>query len=119
MATAPTPGVGQRAENATAARTSMTLTIRDESHSFAPNNLSLEERMWLRKQTGGLPLEAFWAGELAIGLDSIQVLWCLARRADGEKGLTLAQVAADWPVDLIGDEIDVKIDDGVGENPEA
>ena len=62
-------------------------------------NLPMRERIICRKATG-LPLTAFWASEEQIDLDSIVVLWWMARRMNGEATLTFDQAIADWPDDL-------------------
>ena len=119
MPLAPTPGVGRRIEQANAAATILTITIRGETHTLAPNNLALTERLIVRKATGGLSFESFWNGEQTIGLDSLQVLWWLARRGGGEWQLTLTRAVEDWPADLSIDEIEVTTDDPEGDDPEA
>lgn len=118
MAQAPTPGVGQRAEAADAARQVMTITVRGRSLSFAFNNIPILELARVRKETG-LSFEAYWAGETSIGMDSLQVLWWLARRASGELQLTLQQTVDEWPADLDEDDISVAVDDETGDSPEV
>lgn len=119
MATAPRPGVGARNDAVTAAQTVMTITIKRpifhdgrpvaETHTIAPGNLPMRERLICRKATG-LPLSAFWA-EDRIDLDSLVVLWWLARRLNGEATLTFDQAAADWPNDLDPEtDLDISID---------
>jgi hypothetical protein len=119
MANAPTPGIGVQKEEAAAAKQIMTITIRGESHQLAIGNISFKDRLLLRKETGGLSFESFYAGETAVGLDSIMVLWWLARRADGEIQLTLERSNAEFPTDLGEDDFDVEIEDGKGDSPEV
>lgn len=124
MATAPRPGVSGRATQQTADQTVMTITIKRpiyhdqrlvaDTHTIAPGNLPMRERVICRKATG-LPLAAFWA-EDRIDVDSLMVLWWLARRMNGESTLTFDQAADQWPTDLDGDEIDVTTNDP---DPEA
>jgi hypothetical protein len=97
----------------------MTITIRGESKRLAINNVPLSERLVVRKATG-LPFESF-VGEDRIGLDSIMVLWWLARRGEGEVMLTLTAAEADFPTDLEADDLDVSIDepDPEADDPEA
>ena len=100
--------------------TVLTITVRGETHKLAPNNLPLNERLELRRATG-LPIEAFFTDQSSIGLDSIVVLWWLARRANGESGIALQTVWDSWPTDLSPDEIDVAVDEPGPEadDPEA
>jgi len=120
MAQAPPPGAGDRAESADAAKQILTITVREETRTLAVNNIPLSERLIVRKATA-MPLEAF-VGEIEdigankVGLDTIVVLWWLARRANGEPMLTYKKVCDEWPTDLTPDDIDVKVDDP---DPEA
>lgn len=126
-ARAPIPGVGERNEAAKAARQILTITLRGEPHTLAINNIPLKERLIVRKATG-LPVESFIGeieagGATKIGLDSLIVLWWLARRANGEWQLTLTAAEAEWPEDLDpeGDDLQVDVDDPDAEatDPEA
>jgi len=119
MASAPTPGVGARADAAAAAKQMMTITIQGRSLPFAFGNIPIKERAIVRKETG-LAFEAYWAGETSIGMDSIQVLWWLARRASGEWQLTLTNVVDEWPDDLTEDDIEIMVDEpDVEDSPEV
>lgn len=119
MAQAPRPGVGARNAAADAAQKVMTITLRGESKRLAIGNVPISERLVVRKATG-LPFEAF-LGDDKIGLDSIMVLWWLARRGEGETFLTLEQASADFPADLESDDLNVEIDepDPKADDPEA
>ncbi len=121
MVVAPIPGAGKRAEASDAAKLILTITLRGENYKIAPNNMPLSESFALRKATGGLSLESFWSGETSIGVDSVKVLWWLARRANGERDLSLVQAEAEWPNDLTLADIDVSIDepDPEDNHPEA
>ncbi len=118
MANAPAPGAGKRAEAIESARRLMTITVRGHDPvTLAPGNVPFKERLLVRRATG-LPFEAFFTGgeeASSIGLDSVQVLWWLGRRAAGEVLLTLDHAIADFPDDLDEGAIDVSVDDGVGE----
>lgn len=118
MTGAPTPGVGEHKERVEAAQTVVTITVRGEAHSLAPLNLPLQEALICRKATG-LPLEAFYSGEQSIGMDSVKVLWWLARRAGGEFSLTLDRAWGEWPDDLGVDEFTVEVNEPGGDDPEA
>lgn len=130
MAKAPRPGVGQRNEDQREAQKVMRLTIHrelfttgkksrpiPETHELAPGNLPMRERTICRKATG-LPFSSFWT-ENAIDIDSLLVLWWMARRANGEASLTLAQAEEEFPTDLGPEDIDVEIDDGSDEDEDV
>jgi len=108
MGLAPRPGVGDRKATIDAAQTILQIRVKDQTLTLAPNNLSMAERAAVRKQCYGLPFEAYWSGEQAIGLDSIQVMWWLARRAHGEPNLLFRTVEETWPSDLTPDDVDVE-----------
>lgn len=130
MAKAPRPGVSKREDELEAAQQVMTLTIKrpivndkgrviPESHRIAINNIPMRERIICRKATG-LPLAAFWS-EDRIDLDSIMVLWWMARRLEGEAALTFDQAADQWPMDLDEGELDIELGepDDEDDSPEA
>lgn len=119
MAQAPTPGAGAQQAQIDGAKTVITITVRGESHSVAPLNLPLQETLMFRKATGGLSVESFWNGESAIGIDSVKMLWWLARRAGGEFSLTLERAWDEWPDDLAEGELDVKVNEPGEDVPEA
>lgn len=126
MSLAPIPGVGKRAEAVNVAQQILKITVRGESHTLALNNIPLQERLIVRKATA-LPLEAFVgevedAGANKLGLDTLIVLWWLARRADGEWQLTFTKAAEEWPADLdIENDLQVELDSPAEEpsDPEA
>ena len=123
MATAPTPGVGARTE-ANASKLVLTITVHrpimhagrqiPDSHEIAPALIPIRERTICRKATG-LPPAAYYGSEDAMDIDSMAVLWWLARRANGEATLTWQQAEAEWPLDLTPDELAVEVDDGTGD----
>lgn len=125
MAKAPRPGVSRRADAVNAAQTVLRITIRGKSWDFCPNNLTITERGQVRKQTGGMAFETYWDGQTAIGLDSVIILWWLARRASGEPDLALTVAEADFLAfdnltadDLSVEQIDDVADEELADNPE-
>lgn len=123
MARAPRPGVSRREEERDESQQMVTITIKrdlvtgkdkriiPQSYDIAIGNVPMRERIICRKATG-LPLTAFWA-EDRIDIDSVMVLWWMARRLNGEATLTFDQAAADWPEDLdLESELDLEMDDG-------
>ena len=72
-------------------------------------------RIELRKQTG-LSMESFVE---PFGLDSLACLWWLSRRANGEPGLSFHDALADWPDDLVPDDLEVTLDEPDGVDPEV
>lgn len=63
----------------------------------------------------GLPFER-WMSRLEE--DSLMVMWWIARRQSGERGLSFDDVEADWFEDLTGDEVEIVEDDGEAEDPQ-
>ncbi len=131
MAKAPTPGVSKRADELEAAQQVITITIKrpihtadgrlvDPTHTLGINNIPIRERVICRKATG-LPMAAYWSGEDRIDLDSVVVLWWMARRLNGEFTLTWEQACDQFPLDLGVDEIEMEME-GAGtedDDPEA
>lgn len=119
MSLAPDPGVGRRAAETVDAQQVMSITVRGETHTIALNIIPISERLVVRKATG-LPLEAF-VGEVEIGgagkigLDTVMVLWWLARRANGERNLSWGAAVHQWPADLEPDDLDIEITDPAAE----
>lgn len=121
MATAPRPGVTTREQQLAEAQTLITIKILrplttakgrliPDTHRIGIMNIPLRERLICRKATG-LPISAFWAGEDAVDLDSLVVLWWMARRLAGEVTLTVDQAADEWPDDLdVSTELEVTVD---------
>jgi hypothetical protein len=118
MADAPEPGIGSRIADAQAAETIITLTIRDRSYRFAPNNVPIGEQEACLRQTG-LPYETFLTEPF--GVVKLCALWWLARRASGERNLSWNQAKAQWPADLTEDEVSLTVDepDEAAADPEA
>ncbi len=138
-AKAPRPGVSRRNEEAAENQKILTITTRRElttakgraiaaENTLAINNLPMRERLICRKATG-LPFASFWS-EDRIDIDSVVVLWWLARRAQGEVNLTFDGAVKEWPDDMVpvneetgeGDfdlEFDDNDEDEGGDDPEG
>ena len=110
MATAPRPGAGRRQKATEAAQRVLRITVCGETRTLAPDNLPFSEQVAVRKACGGLPFSAFWGDGPTVGVDSLQVMWWLARRANGEPSLQLATVLEEWPETLNPDDFAVELD---------
>lgn len=134
MAKAPKPGVGREQEETEDAQKVLTITIKrdiftakgrlvPQSHTIAPALIPMRERLICRKATG-LPFGSFWS-EDRIDVDSLMVMWWMARRAHGEVTLTFDKAAEEWPLDLdISEDLDIEIDgvdddEGDADDPES
>ncbi len=118
MVQAPEPGVSRRQEENEQAQRVMVLKIKGAEFRIAAHNLPMAERMAVR-QALGMPIEAFAGGRTSIGLDSIAVLWWLARRKN-ERGLPWEQAASEWDNLAVGlDDVDVEIEEPGGDDPEV
>lgn len=107
MGLAPRPGVGKRDEAAKAARESVTITLRGESHTVFPMNVPLRHAAAFRKATGGQPIRRFLPSDSDLfDIDCFKALWWLGRRLDGEPDLTFEQLDEDWPTDLSAEDIE-------------
>jgi hypothetical protein len=115
VATAPTPGVGRRADTAAAAKRVLVIKLvwTGTTHRLAVNNVPLDHRMAVRKATN-MPLTAFIGGEDAIDIDSIAVLVWVSRRVGGEGSLSWQQFKRDWPDEIGEDDIEVWAEDPSG-----
>jgi hypothetical protein len=100
MAQAPRPGVAKRKAAQEQARKVLRITVAGVTVELAPDNVSFKEQIEVRKACGGLPLSAFWGDGPTVGVDSLQVLFWLGRRACGEPGLPLSTVLEEWPQTL-------------------
>jgi hypothetical protein len=87
--------------------------------SLRINAIPFGERAAVRKATG-MPFEAFLGDEdgVRVGLDTIQVWWWLAMRADNPLA-TLDQALGEWPDEIEENTFDVVMDDGEDDSPEA
>lgn len=118
MAKAPTPGAARKQQEQ---QETTVLTVKvlrpivvkgrelPDTVTVAPDLIPIRERTIVRKATG-LPISAYWAGEDAVDLDSVVVLWWLGRRLAGEATLTWDQALEQWPLDLDPDELEVTAD---------
>lgn len=111
---APTPGASRKLEQSKRAQVVTTITIRGEAKQCAFGNLPIRERALIRNVTG-LPFERWMNG---IEEDSVMVMWWVARRQAGERGLSFAEVEAAWFDDLTADDIEIIEDDGLDEDPD-
>jgi len=123
MAKAPRPGVGSRKDVTARAQQILVVRVGGEEWRFAWLNLPLSERMLVRKWTG-LPYANFIGGE-AIDQDSLALLWCLARRAAGEKDLVFNDaLSTTWDalIEAAAGDFDMTVedpDDTEAEDPEV
>ncbi len=94
----------------------MVLTVGGVDYRLALGNISLGEKEAVLQQTR----RSFeqWTAEEAQGELTVAVLWWLARRSEGERRLTWADVKDQWPADLSDVHVEVVEDDGTGEHPE-
>ena len=110
MARAPRPGVGKRKEQTASAKRVLTIRINDdEPVTLAPDLVTIQERLIVRKATG-IPFDAFTV-EDRIGTDTIMVLWWLGRRAHGEPFLSFDDAARQFPEDLNNTRWSVVVDE--------
>lgn len=117
MAKAPNPGASKRKASTDAAKQVISIRIKDRETTLAIGSVPIAEKLIVRKATG-LPLDVFC--DLSnLGTDSLQVLFWLGRRANGEAFLTLNQVDAEWPEGLTFDDWDISVLEEEGDDPEA
>lgn len=119
MATAPTPGVGERQEATAAAQTLLNLDYDGQVYRLGFRNVPISEQRACILQTDK-PL-VFWLtevdgpGEALTDPVSLCVLVWMARRAGGERRLRYQEVESTFDVHLIRsisvDEPDAKDDD--------
>lgn len=123
MAKAPRPGVGARMDEARGAEQLLVLRIGEERWTLGWQNLPMGERMLVRKWTG-LPYSAFYQGSETIDADSLALLWCLARRAQGEASLVFNDaLVVEWNdrLEAADGDFDASIEmpDDEADDPEA
>lgn len=114
---APRPGAGRRIEEADAGSKILELTIKDETYRLGIGTITMADRTLVRKSLG-LPLESFLDGE-SFGLDSLFVIWWLARRHSGEFNLSYQEAAAQFPTDLTPEDVGLDVVEPGGDDPEA
>lgn len=121
MAQAPRPGIAKRKAAQQQARKVLRITVDGTTVQLTPDNIPFTEQIAVRKSCGGLPLSAFWGDGPSVGVDSLQILFWLGRRACGEPGLSLATVLDEWPETLDPDAFDVTIiePDDADDDPES
>lgn len=118
MAKAPRPTHSKEQAELEASQSIVTITINRDLHSkgrpipqvhrIGILNVPMRERIICRKATG-LPFSAFWA-EDRIDIDSLMVLWWIARRLQGDVTLTFDQAAEEWPENLdVENEIELEM----------
>src|SRR4029077_11580327 len=123
MAKAPTPGVGDREAVVSDAQQVMQITLfgrrvsdpdapprSGELLELAPNLIPFDVRQQVRKQTG-FPFSTFWSDN-QIDVDSVQVLWWVARMMNGEPRLKFRKVLGQWPSNVTEDVFVLDVDDG-------
>lgn len=120
MASAPRPGSGRRKAQVDQAQRVLRITVNGETYTFCPDNIPFSEGIAVRKACGGLPFSAFWGGELTVSVDSLQIMFWLARRASGEPSLRLETVLDEWPDTLNPADFEVALEepDETDNNPE-
>lgn len=120
MATAPRPGTGRRRQATQQAQRVLRITVSGETYAFCPDNIPFAEQIAVRKACGGLPFSAFWGGELTVGVDSLQIMFWLARRASGEPNLQLQTILDEWPDTLDPADFEVVLEepDETDDDPE-
>lgn len=111
MAQAPRPGAGRRKQIASQSQRVLRITVAGETYSFCPDNIPFNEQIAVRKACGGLPFSAFWGGELTVAVDSLQIMFWLARRASGEPKLQLETVLEEWPDTLDPTDFEVVLEE--------
>ena len=114
---APRPGVGRRMEEADAGSKILELTVKGETYRLGIGTISMADRTLVRKSLG-LPLESFLDGE-SFGLDSLFVIWWLARRHSGEHNLSHHEAEAQFPADLTPGDVSLDVVEPGGDDPEA
>lgn len=109
MASAPPPGAGRRAAQSRSAQQVATITLRGETYRLAVGSVPIGEKLVVLRETG-MAFDQLLGDQNKIGEVSIAVLWWLAKRANGQRSLSWAQVAAEWPADLTEDDIEFEMD---------
>lgn len=111
MATAPRPGTGRRKQATEDGQKVLRITVQGATYSFCPGNIPFEHAIAVRKACGGLPFSAFWGGELTVDVDSLKVMYWVARRVSGESNLQLQTVLDEWPDTLNPADFEVVLED--------
>ena len=114
MAHAPTPG------KAAAKRVALKITVNGDERVLHLADLGPNDDLLARKETG-LPVSQF-VTEDSFGLDSLAILWWVARRKNGEPRLKFREVLKTFPTmaeaaDAVDIEEIIDGDDEVDEGP--
>lgn len=109
MASAPPPGAGRRAAQSQSAQKVATITVRGETYRLAVGSVPIGEKLAVLSQTG-VAFDQLIGDQNKIGEVSVAVLWWLAKRANGHRSLSWAQVADEWPTDLTEDDVSFEMD---------
>lgn len=92
MALAPVPGVGKRQ---TAERSGMRITLGGRTVTLHLADLGPQDDLVARKETG-LPVTPYFA-EDRFGMDSLLIVYWMARRKNGEPNLRFQHVLDEFP----------------------
>ena len=98
----------------------ITLHVRGAEFTLAPDNVSIAEKSIIRKAIG-CSYEVMLSPENK-GEEQLVMLWWIARRGDGEVGLTWARALEEWPSDLTPEEFADMVTEGDAtedDSPEA
>lgn len=109
MASAPTPGVGRRNAQARSAQKVATITVKGETYRLAVGSVPIGEKLVVLRETG-MAFDQLIGDSNKIGEVSVAVLFWLAKRANGQRSLSWAQVAEEWPTDLTEDDVSFEMD---------
>lgn len=118
MAKAPKPGQARREEEARAARrVAIRIKLGGEEYVLHISDLGPQDDLVARKQVG-LPVTPFFT-EDRFGMDSLLMMYWMARRKGGETSLQFQAVLNEYPtyesVTEAGFEIEAIEDDGEGD----
>lgn len=115
MANAPRPGRARQEEaRRQAERVAIRITLNGESYTLHIGDLGPQDDLVARKQVG-LPVTPFFA-EDRFGMDSLLIIYWMARRKSGESTLQFQAVLDEYPtyesVTNAGFQIEALEDDG-------
>lgn len=102
---APKPGVGRRQE---AKRAAVRVTVGDRAYTLHISDLGPHDDLVSRRETG-LPVTPFFAEE-RFGMDSLLIMFWMARRKNGEDRLRFEQVVEEFPTYESISEADFKVE---------
>jgi len=118
-ASAPTPGVGKQVESRAAAGRTLHVRLRDHQFTIAANNIGIRIKDRFMGETGRA-VEWYLAPERAASGDvALCGLWFISRLNGGE-AITWEQILDEWEAaNFEQGDIDVRVDDGLGDDPEV